>query len=126
MYNDKRNILHILKNYSDFFVEESCGICVPCRTGNFLLNKKIDKLILGHGEDKDLDDIKEWSKIIQTTSRCGLGQMSSNSLNDAIKKFPEIFSQKLTENTDFNKAFNLDHAIAEYDSIINELTSDYE
>ena len=126
VYSDERNILHILKNYSDFFVEESCGICVPCRTGNFLLNKKIDKLILGHAEDKDLDDIKEWSKIIQTTSRCGLGQMSSNSLNDAIKKFPEIFAQKLTENTDFNKAFNLENAIAEYDSIINELTSDYE
>ncbi|MCK5677664.1 MAG: hypothetical protein KAH72_04245, partial [Flavobacteriaceae bacterium] len=93
---------------------------------NFLLNKKIDKLILGHAEEKDLADIKEWSKIIKTTSRCGLGQMSSNSLNDAMKKFPEIFKQKISENTDFNKSFNLENATAEYDSIINDLTSDYE
>ncbi|NNE02587.1 MAG: NADP oxidoreductase [Eudoraea sp.] len=126
IFNNQRDILYILKNYSNFFVDESCGICVPCRTGNFLLNKKIDKLILGHAEVDDLDDIKEWSKIIKTTSRCGLGQMSSNSLNNAIKKFPEVFKQSLSENTDFNKAFSLDDAVAEYDRIINDLTSDYE
>jgi len=126
IYNNKRDLLHILKNYSNFFVEESCGICVPCRTGNFLLNKKIEKLLLGHAEEKDLEDIKEWSKIIKTTSRCGLGQMSSNSLNDVMTKFPEIFKQKLSENTDYNKAFNLENAVAEYDHIINDLNSDYE
>ncbi len=126
IYNDTRDLLHILKNYSNFFVEESCGICVPCRTGNFLLNKKINKLILGHAEEKDLADIKEWSKIIKTTSRCGLGQSSSNSLNDAMKKFPEIFEKRLSENTDFNKAFNLDKAIEEYDDIINDLSTTYE
>ena len=126
IFNESRDILYILKNYLTFFVDESCGICVPCRTGNFLLNKKLDKLLLGHAEEHDLDEIKEWSKIIKTTSRCGLGQMSSNSLNDAIRKFPEVFSKSLSENTNFNKAFNLESAVAEYDRIINDLTADYE
>jgi len=126
IFNNKRDLLKILKSYSNFFVDESCGICVPCRTGNFLLNRKIDKLVAGHAEKKDLDDIKEWSHIIKTTSRCGLGQMSSNSLNDAIQKFPEIFERSLSENTDFNKGFNLEDATADYDEIINEMTSDYE
>ena len=115
-----------MANYTNFFVEESCGICVPCRTGNFLLNRKIDKLVAGHAEKKDLEDIKEWSHIIKTTSRCGLGQMSSNSLNDAIRKFPELIDKSLSDNTDFNKAFNLEEATADYDNIINEMTSDYE
>ncbi|NNK74412.1 MAG: NADP oxidoreductase, partial [Flavobacteriaceae bacterium] len=126
VFNKTRNLLQILKSYSNFFVEESCGICVPCRTGNFLLNKKIDKLILGHGEKKDLEDIKEWSHIIKTTSRCGLGTMSSNSLEDIIRKFPEVFKKSISDNTDFNKAFNLETATQDYDSIINEMMSDYE
>ena len=126
VFDQSRDLLHILKSYSNFFVEESCGICVPCRTGNFLLNRKIDKLVSGHAEKKDLEDIKEWSHIIETTSRCGLGQMSSNSLNDAILKFPEIFERSLSDNTDFNKAFSLEDATADYDEIINEMTSDYE
>ena len=126
VFNNERDILFILKNYSDFFVDESCGICVPCRTGNFLLNKKIDKMILGHADKKDAEDIKSWSHIIKTTSRCGLGQMSSNSLNCAMEKFPEVFERNLSENTDYNKAFNLDKAVEEYDQIINEISSDYE
>jgi [NiFe] hydrogenase diaphorase moiety large subunit len=125
-FNKNRDPLEILKNIADFFVAESCGICVPCRTGNFLLNKKIDKLILRHAEEKDLVDIKEWSKIITTTSRCGLGKMSSNALNSAIMKFPEVFKHGITKNTDFNKSFNLETAVAEYDSIINDLSTNYE
>ncbi len=126
IFNQNRDLLEILKIYSDFFVDESCGICVPCRTGNFLLNRKIDKLILGHAEQKDLKDIREWSKIIKTTSRCGLGQMSSNSLNDAMTKFPEIFESIVADDSDFKKSFNLEAAVAEYDNIIKEITSDYE
>ncbi len=126
VFNKSRDLLFILKNFSDFFVQESCGICVPCRTGNFLLNKKIEKLILGHADKKDAEDIKSWSHIIKTTSRCGLGQMSSNSLNAAMVKFPEVFEQSLLENTDFNQSFNLQDAVKEYDQIINEISSDYE
>ena len=126
VFNKSRDLLYILKNFSDFFVQESCGICVPCRTGNFLLSKKIEKLILGHADKKDAEDIKSWSHIIKTTSRCGLGQMSSNSLNDAMIKFPEVFEQSLLENTDFNQSFNLEDAVKEYDQIINEISSDYE
>lgn len=126
IFDKSKNLVEVLKNIADFFVAESCGICVPCRTGNFLLNKKIDKLILGHAEQQDLEDIKDWSKIIKTTSRCGLGKMSSTALNDAILKFPQVFEKRLLDNTDFNQGFNLEDATADYDRIINEMTSDYE
>lgn len=126
IFNETRDVLHIVKSFSDFFVAESCGICVPCRTGNFLLNKKLEKLLHGHGEKKDLNDIKSWSEIIRTTSRCGLGQMSNNSLLQAIEKFPEVFDKALSENTDYNRAFDLEQATAEYDRIINEINANYE
>jgi [NiFe] hydrogenase diaphorase moiety large subunit len=126
VFNKERDLLSILKNISDFFVAESCGICVPCRTGNFLLNKKINKLLLGHADQKDLEDIKEWSKIIKQTSRCGLGQTSSNSLLCAIKKFPEVFQKKISENSDISLAFNIDNAVKSYDDIIKEIETTYE
>ncbi|MCX2720360.1 NAD(P)H-dependent oxidoreductase subunit E [Lentiprolixibacter aurantiacus] len=126
VFNKQRDLLKILKNVADFFVAESCGICVPCRTGNFLLNKKIDKLILGHAEQQDLDEIKEWSNIIKITSRCGLGKMSSTALNHAMLKFPEVFEKRISANTDFNKSFSLEGATADYDRIINEMTLDYD
>jgi [NiFe] hydrogenase diaphorase moiety large subunit len=126
IFNETRDVLHIIKSFSDFFVAESCGICVPCRTGNFLLNKKLQKIINGHGEKKDLEDIKSWSNIIRTSSRCGLGQMSNNSLLQAIAKFPDVFDKALDENSDYNPAFNMETATAEYDRIIKEINANYE
>ncbi|MCD6545020.1 MAG: NAD(P)H-dependent oxidoreductase subunit E [Flavobacteriaceae bacterium] len=124
-FSKDRNLLNILKNVNNFFVEESCGICVPCRTGNFLLKKKLKKFLLGNAEQKDLDDIKEWSKIIKLASRCGLGQTSSTALLCAMKKFPEVFQAKITENTNYSKSFDLDKAVADYDEIINEIETNY-
>ncbi len=126
VFNKDRDLLNILKNISDFFVDESCGICVPCRVGNFLLSKKINKLILGHADQIDLKAIQDWSKIIRRTSRCGLGQTSSNSLICAMEKFPDTFQKRLTGDADISKAFDLEKAVEDYDNIIKEIETTYE
>ena len=124
-FSKDRDLLQILRNVNRFFVDESCGICVPCRTGNYLLKKKIKKFLLGNAEQKDLDDIKEWSKIIKLASRCGLGQTSSTAMLCAMKKFPEVFQSKITENTQHNKSFDMDKALEDYNEIINEIETTY-
>ena len=125
VFNDKRNLLEILKNINDFFVKESCGVCVPCRTGNFLLTKKIHKIELCHADNNDLDEIKEWSTIIKQSSRCGLGKTSTNVLLTAMLKFPEEFRKCLLAESDYNQAFDLGKATKEYERIINEIENNY-
>jgi [NiFe] hydrogenase diaphorase moiety large subunit len=126
VFNKKRDLISILKNITKFFVAESCGLCVPCRTGNFLLNKKINKIMFGHAEQKDIDEINEWSHIIKKSSRCGLGKTSTNCLLTALLKFPEEFKKCLRAESDFNHSFNIDNAVANYNSIIQEIESTYE
>jgi len=126
VFNSERDLLSILKNITKFFVAESCGICVPCRTGNFLLNKKINKIMLCHGDKDDLDEIKEWSTIIKQASRCGLGKTSTNCLLTAMLKFPEEFQKCLLTDSDINQAFDLEKAVENYDSIIHEIESSHE
>jgi len=126
VFNSQRDLLSILKNITKFFVAESCGICVPCRTGNFLLNKKINKIMLCHADKEDLDEIKEWSTIIKQSSRCGLGKTSTNSLLTAMLKFPQEFQKCLLAKSDINQAFDLEKAVENYDSIIHEIESSYE
>jgi len=106
-------------------VEESCGVCVPCRTGNFLLNKKINKVINCHADSNDLIQVKEWSNIIKQSSRCGLGKTSTNCLLTAMLKFPSKFEKGLLAESDFNHTFDINNATAEYNTIINEIESTY-
>jgi len=126
VFNKERDFMKIFKNINKFFVSESCGICAPCRTGNFLLSKKLKKIKLCHADNSDMKDIKEWSTIIKQSSRCGLGKTSSNCLLTAMLKFPEIFQERLTCNRDINKAFNLNKAVEDYKEIVNEIETTYE
>ena len=42
-----RDLLDIVRDYTQFFVDESCGICVPCRAGTVDLHDKVDLVIAG-------------------------------------------------------------------------------
>ena len=121
IFNRDHDFMAIFKNIADFFVSESCGICTPCRTGNFLLNKKMHKIQLCHADSNDLDEIRQWSTIIKQSSRCGLGKTSTNCLLTAILKFPEEFKKCLLAESDINQSFNLEKVVEEYESIIHEI-----
>jgi [NiFe] hydrogenase diaphorase moiety large subunit len=44
IFNESRNMLKVLKNFMEFFVEESCGQCTPCRIGNTKLLECVENI----------------------------------------------------------------------------------
>jgi len=121
VFNDSRDLMTIFENITSFFVSESCGICAPCRIGNFLLSKKLKKVSLCHADNDDLQDMKQWSTIIKQSSRCGLGKTSTNYLLSAMLKFPQVFDNCILAKSDFNKSFDLKKVTGDYNKIINEI-----
>ena len=116
VFNQKRDIVNILLNFSDFFMKESCGICTPCRAGNYIVHKKLEKIQNGLAIESDLDDLRKWCEIMKTTSRCGLGKTACNTPIFAIDKFREYFDPKLDSEFDgLNMKFNLEDAIEDYE-----------
>jgi [NiFe] hydrogenase diaphorase moiety large subunit len=116
IFNSKRDILNILRNFASFFKHESCGVCTPCRAGNFIIERKLDKIANGLAYPEDYDEIKQWGKIMQLTSRCGLGQAATNTLSMAIDKFPDFFEQKVDQSGEGrNKKFNRKEALKPYE-----------
>lgn len=119
VFNNFRSITRIIENFIKFFKEESCGTCTPCRAGNQILHEKIKKIKSGICTTKDLNDIKEWGKIMQLTSRCGLGQFSANTFIEAIDKFEDYFNLKVAKCDDNCKIeFDMQGAVYDYDSLI--------
>ena len=116
VFNKKRDIVSILLNYSDFFMKESCGICTPCRAGNYIVHKKLEKIQNGLANKSDIDDLRQWCQIMKITSRCGLGKTAGNTPIFAIDKFREYFEPKLdTEYDGLNMKFNLEEAVKDYE-----------
>jgi len=106
-----RDILEIVHNFMDFFVEESCGWCVPCRAGNVILKSRLEKIMSGNASNQDLVELEEWCEIVKGGSRCGLGQSSPNPISTTIKNFRELYEAKLKQGADYVSEFNMEQAV---------------
>ncbi|SBS75169.1 NAD-reducing hydrogenase HoxS subunit alpha [uncultured Mycobacterium sp.] len=95
VFNHDRDLLDIVGDFMQFFVDESCGICVPCRAGNVALRQKVGLVAAGRAGRSDLDDMVTWGGIVANTSRCGLGATSPNPILTTLNKFPEIYQAGL-------------------------------
>ena len=83
-----RNLLDIAEGIMEFFVEESCGQCVPCRIGNVKLLEGVRALKRGECcNPMELLELTGLGETMQVTSKCGLGQSSPNVFLSMIKHF---------------------------------------
>ena len=89
VFNKSRNMIHILKNFMEFFVEESCGQCTPCRVGCQQLRKGIEAVKRGDKPVVYLDQLMKLSETMKITAKCGLGQSVANSFSSIVSNFKE-------------------------------------
>lgn len=110
---ENRNILEVALNFTEFFIDESCGSCAPCRYLTVILRNKLKKIIDGKGVMKDLDDLADWGKYMKMANRCGLGQTAANPILTSIENFRGDYLARIEKGIDFNTTFNLETAILE-------------
>ncbi|MCG8308247.1 MAG: NAD(P)H-dependent oxidoreductase subunit E [Cytophagales bacterium] len=109
--NNRRDILKdIVLNFTDFFIEESCGSCTPCRTLPVLMKDKLVKIIQNKGVMQDLMDIERWSGIMKA-NRCGLGHTALNPILSTLKNFRHLYLDKIQKEIEFDTGFRLEEAV---------------
>jgi [NiFe] hydrogenase diaphorase moiety large subunit len=110
IFDQGRQVLDIVRNFTHFFAHESCGFCTPCRVGTSLLKNTLDKICEGHGTPFDLVELTELAKLIKGASHCGLGQTAANPILTTLERYPEIYEGRLKE-ISFEPGFDLDGAL---------------
>ncbi|MBI2522347.1 MAG: NAD(P)H-dependent oxidoreductase subunit E [Bdellovibrio sp.] len=121
VFSKKRDLLQIIQKHMEFFVNESCGCCSPCRAGNVMLLEFVQMLKDRKAHARNLKNVLQWCRIITQTSRCGLGQTSSNPILTALKSFPELFHNFLIPDPkDGVWNFDLKMATGKYDQIFEK------
>jgi len=83
----QRDMLGVAENFLEFFVEESCGQCTPCREGNPKLLEGVRLLKRGKCSVGYLRELQNLGRTMQAASKCGLGQSSSNAFLDITEHF---------------------------------------
>ena len=100
----------VVLNFMEFFVEESCGSCTPCRALTVIYRNKLKKILNGRGVQKDLDDLYAWRHIMKS-NRCGLGQTGLNPILTTLRNFPELYEARIQKNKTFDEGFEIHAAL---------------
>ena len=84
------DLRRILLRIAEFFHEETCGQCVPCRVGVTRQKEALERLIA----DKPLGSrplevrlLQEMAQAMRDASICGLGQTASSALVSAMDRW---------------------------------------
>jgi [NiFe] hydrogenase diaphorase moiety large subunit len=118
VFGPERNILNVVDKFLDFFIEESCGYCTPCRVGNVLLKERLDKIMNGKGEPGDLEYLESLGHTVKTASRCGLGQTSANPILTTLAHMRPMYEALLKEpEPGMQPAFDIRAAVADAEDI---------
>jgi [NiFe] hydrogenase diaphorase moiety large subunit len=89
LFNSSRSMYNVLHNYLDFFAEESCGQCTPCRVGCQQLLKGVEKVKKGEAKSTYLTELMKLADTMKIAAKCGLGQSVGNAFKSIVGNFKE-------------------------------------
>jgi NADH-quinone oxidoreductase subunit F len=86
-FGETVDLLDIVRRIAEFFRDESCGQCVPCRVGTVRQEELLARLRarrpLG-SDEQELALLKDLGQVMRDASICGLGQTASSAVESAI------------------------------------------
>ena len=93
VFDDSRDMVHIAHMAMEFFAEESCGKCFPCRIGTHRLTERLAG-VSGPGDLTGwVDEVNDLGAIMKELSACGLGQAAPLITESLLRYFPERVGQ---------------------------------
>ncbi len=118
VFSNQRDILEVATAFMEFFVDESCGYCAPCRVGNVLLKSRLERVRAGEGTKGDLVYLQKLGESVRFMSRCGLGQTSPNPILSTLQNFRPVYNALVKDDKDgMNKSFHIMKAVEQASAI---------
>jgi NADH-quinone oxidoreductase subunit F len=98
-FDDTVDLRQILRRIAQFFRDESCGQCVPCRVGTVRQEELLARLAAGRPLNEEVELFKELGQVMRDASICGLGQTASSAIESALSRFPIFQANQQTQET---------------------------
>ncbi len=92
VFDETVDLVDTLRRIAQFFRDESCGQCVPCRVGSVRQEELLARLAAGssvRSRDEELVLLRDIGQAMRDASICGLGQTASSAIESALRQ-PEL------------------------------------
>ena len=95
--DDRTCMVDIAKYFLTFLKAESCGKCIPCRSGIKRMHKILCDITEGKGREGDVELLEELAVAVKGGSLCGLGQTAPNPILTALRYFRDEFDAHIQD-----------------------------
>ncbi|MET8952555.1 NADH-ubiquinone oxidoreductase-F iron-sulfur binding region domain-containing protein [Streptomyces sp. NPDC004533] len=87
-FDDTVPLPRLLLRIAEFFRDESCGQCVPCRVGTVRQQEALQRIVerTGAAAAEDIALLREVGRALRDASICGLGQTAWNAVESAVDR----------------------------------------
>ena len=89
VFDETRDMIEVAHMAMEFFADESCGKCFPCRIGT----QRLTERLAGEAGPAEisawLDEVADLNDTMKRTSACGLGQAAPLITESLVRYFPE-------------------------------------
>ena len=93
-FGEGADMLDVVRRIAEFFRDESCGQCVPCRVGTVRQEELLARLRAeGRAGADELALLRDLGQVMRDASICGLGQTASSAVESALARFALVGSR---------------------------------
>ena len=89
--DETRSMVDVLHRFIEFYDEESCGQCTPCREGSGWIARTLHKILHGHGTMEDIDNCVDLAHKVEGHTICVFGEAFAWPTYSYIAKFRSEF-----------------------------------
>ena len=93
VFDDSRDMVAVARGAMEFFAEESCGKCFPCRIGT---ERLAERLAGTHGPSdvgEWIDEVTDIGRTMKAISACGLGIAAPLITDSLLRYFPAAVNE---------------------------------
>jgi NADH-quinone oxidoreductase subunit F len=97
VFGESVDLLDIVRRIAEFFRDESCGQCVPCRVGTVRQEELLARLRARRPLGSDAEEmalLKDLGQVMRDASICGLGQTASSAVESAVFRLAIVGSRR--------------------------------
>jgi NADH-quinone oxidoreductase subunit F len=92
VFDESADLVDAVLRIAEFFRDESCGQCVPCRVGTIRQEEALRRLANGGARGDELEVLRDLEQVMRDASICGLGQTAASAVSSAISNLGVLAS----------------------------------
>ena len=97
VFNESRDVIDFVYRTMEFFNEESCGKCTPCREGTEVMVEILGRMVQGEAVQEDIQVLEDLSETMTLSALCGLGQSAPIPVMDTLKYFRNDYENRIKQ-----------------------------